>query len=109
MLLPAAAAALILASMLKKPLVRGYLRRYVVWTVSAAVALPVYGLAELTSLSQLLVLAVTFAAAAGGAVLGKQLTRRLGLEMPQDAGPAPAAAAPQRPPPRARGSGRRAR
>ena len=72
------------------------MRRYLVWLVSAAFALAVFGLCRLAGLPELLVLLLTFIGALAGAVAGTTFTQgRFGAGQEEP---------PQRPP--RRGSGR---
>lgn len=69
-------------------------RRYVLWLISGVFAVPVYFLAEVSGLSQVLVLLLTFLGAMVGAIAGRAFIGRL---LGPDAAP---------PPPPARGPGR---
>jgi hypothetical protein len=51
-------------------------RRYAIWFVAAAVALPVYALASAADISQVLVLIITFIGAMVGTVIGNSLIQR---------------------------------
>jgi len=75
------------------------MQRYVIWLISAAVALPVYGVLNALGLSQIIVLLFTFLGAMVGAVVGALVIQRRQAR----------ASTEEPPPPPDRGSGRRAR
>ncbi len=52
------------------------MRRYGLWLVSALVALPVYALASVAELDQIIVLIVTFIGAMAGAILANNFIPR---------------------------------
>jgi hypothetical protein len=76
------------------------MRRYVIWAISAVVALAVYGLTHALGLPQLIVLITTFFGALAGAVAGSVIMLR------REAQAAARGQAPQAPGP---DSGRKAR
>ena len=58
------------------------MQRYLIWVISAAVAIPVYFLTTFAGLSEVPVLVLTFIGSMAGAVLGTTIMQRR-------AGPAP--------------------